>query len=82
MPRDFKPLEALKAGDWLEFVANKAPKCPHCGEDFDIRENEAWFLYDENGPHDVECVRCGNEFQVSSIANWSFSTDEQEDADA
>lgn len=79
MPCDFKPLEALHSGGSFYFSANKAPKCPHCGDDFDITENEAWFLYDENETHTVECRRCENEFQVNSIARWSFSTDEQED---
>lgn len=72
-------LAALKAGDSFDFSSNKHPKCPHCGDDFDIQEREAWYLYDENGSHDVECPRCGNEFQVSSLASWTFSTDEQED---
>ncbi len=80
--RDFKPLAALNDGHSLDFVANKQPKCPHCGDDFDIRENEAWFLYDDNETHTVECMRCENEFQVNSLANWSFSTDEQEEDDA
>ena len=80
--RDFKPLGALKDGGLLEFVANKQPKCPHCGDDFDITANEAWFLYSEDETHTVECTRCDNEFQVISVARWSFSTDEQEDDDA
>lgn len=70
---------ALKAGRSLEFSANSSPKCPHCGDDFDITNNEAWFLYDDNETHTVECRRCENEFQVNSHARWSFSTDEQED---
>lgn len=80
--REFKRLKALEDGDWMEFSYNKEPKCPHCGDEFNIQDNEAWSLYDENGPHTVECVTCGNDFQVSSHANWSFSTDEQEDTHA
>lgn len=71
-------LKALDAGDWLDFWGNNQPKCPHCGEDFHIADNEAWHLYSEDGPHDVECPSCDLEFQVSSLASWSFSTDEQE----
>lgn len=72
---------ALNARHRLDFCANKKPKCPHCGEDFDIEDNEAWFLYDEQGgPHEIECDSCGLPFSVSSIASWSFSTDEQEEA--
>lgn len=70
---------ALKAGHFTDFFANSKPKCPHCGDDFDIRENEAWELYDENGPHEIECNSCRLPFSVSSSASWSFSTDEQEE---
>lgn len=72
-------LAALHKGPSYEFSANTAPKCPHCGEVFDIQEGEAWFLYDEQNTHDVECPDCNMEFQVNSHARWSFSTDEQED---
>jgi uncharacterized Zn-finger protein len=74
-------LKALKAGGWQEFSGNKSPKCPHCGEDFSIRDNEAWHLYDDNNSHEVECPSCEHEFQVNSSATWYFSTDEQEDDD-
>lgn len=77
-----EPLDALKAGNWLEFSSNKQPKCPHCGEDFDIQDNEAWHLYDDNDTHDVTCPSCDLDFQVNSSASWSFSTDEQEPHDA
>lgn len=77
--RDLKPLAALHRGGAFDFSVNKKPKCPHCGDDFDIDANEAWFLYDENETHTVVCRLCENEFQVNSHARWSFSTDEQED---
>ena len=72
-------LASLKSGNWSDFSYLKQPKCPHCGSDFDISENEAWFLYDENDNHDVECPSCSGEFSVRSHATWRFSTDEQED---
>jgi len=72
---------ALDAGDWLSFFANKRPKCPHCGSEFDISESEAWHLYDENDMHEVECLSCNLSFQVNSSASWTFSTDEQERGD-
>lgn len=72
-------LEALEKGHSYDFSMNKDPKCPHCGSDFNIEKREAWFLYDENGPHEVECASCNMEFQVSSWADWKFSTDEQDD---
>lgn len=71
-------LAALSSGDWLDFYGNPNPKCPHCGDDYDIREHEAWNLYSEDGPHSVECSSCDLEFSVSSSATWAFSTDEQE----
>lgn len=72
-------LSALNSRHSIDFVANKAPKCPHCGEDFDIMEGENWELYDDRDTHDVECPSCNLDFQVNSIAQWSFSTDEQEE---
>ena len=70
--------EALEAQGWYEFSGNSQPKCPHCGDDFDIADNEAWFLYSDDERHELECPSCGKTFQVSSTATWSFSTDEQE----
>jgi phage terminase large subunit GpA-like protein len=72
-------LTALKAGDWYEFSANDRPKCPHCGEYFDIEAEEQWRLYDVTITHDVTCPSCDLDFQVNSSASWSFSTDEQDD---
>jgi hypothetical protein len=74
-----EPLKALKSEGWQEFSGNSQPKCPHCGDDFDVQENEAWYLYDENAAHEVECPSCRLEFQVNSSASWWFSTDEQEE---
>lgn len=70
---------ALEKGPSYRFSGNSDPKCPHCGEDFNVQENEAWFLYAENETHEVECPSCDDKFQVNSSASWSFSTDEQED---
>lgn len=65
-----------KFGDfgWLD-----SPRCPHCGEDFDIRENEAWYLFSEDDTHDAECGSCGNGFSVHTHTTYAFSTDEQPD---
>lgn len=70
---------ALKQGPSYRFSINEKPKCPHCGEDFDIARNEAWFLYDENDTHEVTCLSCNQDFGVTSHARWTFSTDEQDD---
>lgn len=72
-------LAALNADQYGVFSFNKMPKCPHCGSDFGVSENEAWHLYDENGPHDVTCPDCEEDFRVNSHADWRFSTDDQED---
>ncbi len=72
-------LKALNEGPSYEFFGNDNPKCPHCGNDFDVQENEAWFLYDENDTHDVECPICDHSFLVNSMAKWTFSTDEQDE---
>lgn len=71
-------LDALNAGPSYLFSANKKPKCPHCGGDFDIDENEAWRLYDENDTHEVTCPSCEQDFSVNSTARWLFSTDDQD----
>lgn len=72
-------LASLNEGpDWA-FSRNEKPKCPHCGEDFDIAENEAFFVYDENNTHTVECMSCKLPFWVNSFADWRFSTDVQDD---
>lgn len=72
-------LKALTEGNSFDFFGCDNPICPHCGDTYDIRENEAWQLYSEQGPHEVECPACEEIFKVSSSASWTFSTDEQED---
>jgi hypothetical protein len=73
-------LKALKDGDWYDFHRNGLPKCPHCGEMFDIDENEEWRLY-ADGEHETECDKCGESFAVIVSATYTFSTDEQPDDD-
>lgn len=74
-------LTALKDADHSsEFWGNNQPKCPHCGNDFDIEYNEAWHLYEE-GDHEVECNSCDLMFSVAVRVTFSFSTDEQEEDD-
>jgi len=71
---------ALKAepGGSLEFWGNREPKCPHCGHEVGVGDNELWRLYEE-GEHEVECPHCENSFMVSTRVSYSFSTDSQED---
>lgn len=70
---------ALKAGDSLDFWDQKHPKCPHCGHECDVSENDWWRLYEE-GEHDVDCPSCDQEFTVSTRVSYSFDTDSQEEA--
>lgn len=72
-------LKALRDGHWLDFVHNDEPKCPHCGDRFDISENEAWRIYDEDDVHTIECQSCDTAFTVRAHCAWTFSTDRQED---
>ncbi len=75
-----KRLEALKAAESsVEFFGNKNPKCPHCGDDYNIVGNDAWSLYDDNDTHPVECPSCDLEFTVTTRCSYTFSTDEQDD---
>ena len=77
---EFAALKAARAtgGDWGDFAFNGSPKCPHCGSDCHIRENEWWDLYEE-GEHTKECPHCDGEFVISTRVSYSFSTDQQED---
>lgn len=75
-------LAALKrcagALERLDFFANKNPKCPHCGEECSVSDNEWWHLYEE-GEHEVTCPACDEDFTVSTSVSYSFSTDNQEE---
>lgn len=77
-----KHLEALKAAkSSMDFWGNSNPKCPHCGTEFNIQENEAWSLYNDNDRHDVDCPTCEREFSVETRCSYTFSTDEQDEID-
>jgi hypothetical protein len=72
-------LAALKASeDSMEFWGNEDPKCPHCGDDFDVSENEAWEVYGE-GEHELTCPSCDLDFTVETRVSYSFSTEDQPD---
>ncbi len=72
-----EPLHALTTGDRYDFMYEKHPKCPHCGHDCNVSDNDWWHLYEE-GEHDVECPLCDLPFIVSTHVQHSFSTDEQD----
>lgn len=56
------------------------PRCPHCGTECDVSDNDWWRLYAE-GEHEVSCPHCNGDFTVSTQVSYSFSTDNQEDHD-
>jgi hypothetical protein len=62
-----------------DYWGNNQPRCPHCGAECHVSENEWWRLYEE-GEHEVSCPHCDGDFTVSTRVSYSFSTDEQEDA--
>lgn len=63
--------------DRLDYWRQDLPKCPHCGDECSVVDNEWWHLYEE-GEHEVTCPSCENNFQVSTHVSFSFSTDEQD----
>ena len=69
-----QPLEALKKQGDMDFWLNKQPKCPHCGNDFDVSKNDAWRIYAED-THDVSCPSCDLDFKVKSSVTFKFTTD-------
>ena len=60
------------------YWGNDSPRCPHCGTECSVSDNEWWKLYEE-GEHEVCCPHCDEDFSVSTRESHSFSTDEQED---
>lgn len=71
---------ALKAAGKhsLDFWGLDQPKCPHCGHDCNVSDNEWWHLCEE-GEHEVTCPACDEDFTVSTRVSYTFSTDEQEE---
>jgi DNA-directed RNA polymerase subunit RPC12/RpoP len=81
-------LEALRSArdgsgrrHFTDFIANKGPRCPHCGEEIDIAEHELWQLYDDEDK-DIECPLCDHTFHVQIHVSYSYSTDDQSDIEA
>ena len=74
--------EALsKAGSevkrYVEFGHLTEPKCPHCGREVDVDENEFYFLQ-EAGEHKVTCPFCEQDFQVeTTVTSYTYSTFKQ-----
>jgi len=64
--------------DELDLSFNTEPICPHCGSEFNISENEAWHLYNEDGDVKyIECPDCEKSFFVQPNISYTFSTDKK-----
>jgi hypothetical protein len=75
----FKALKkAEEEGSDFDFFAKDAPKCPHCGIEISIEENELYWLY-QDGTHEITCPCCGEQFTVEVAVSFTFSTNEQEE---
>lgn len=55
------------------------PRCPHCGKECDVSNNDWWKLYEE-GEHEVSCPHCESDFCVNTSVRYSFSTWQQDGA--
>ena len=61
-----------------EYWGNSDPKCPHCDFIYDIGNNDAYQLYQEDN-HSIECPNCNADYSVySRPLGWAFDTDEQD----
>ena len=76
----FKALDTAKEnGNELDYFRKSAPVCPHCGETFDIHENEAWSLYDREAENvDIDCDSCLQPFTVEVYVVFRYSTNDSE----
>lgn len=57
----------------------KEPKCPHCGEKYDIDSNESYHLYSTDDIEELECNNCEKEFFVKVITSYHFETEKDLD---
>ncbi|MBF7090474.1 hypothetical protein IUY40_02800 [Flavobacterium sp. ALJ2] len=54
--------------------------CPNCQEEYDINENESYFLYSTDDIEELECGCCEKLFFVQVRTSYSFET--QKDVDS
>ena len=70
-------IEARKGRNELDFWREDSPRCPHCGENFDVIDHEQWELVDpQNEEAEVECPWCQENFKVGISVQYKYSTDE------
>jgi len=75
-----EPFEALnkarRSHREIDFCLEENPKCPHCGETYDVMEHENYDLYEFEEEQKIHCPSCDREFVVSVHWAFTFSTDE------
>lgn len=66
----------------IHYFGNDNPKCPHCGEVYDIEEHEAYHLYHQGTEYaKIECDHCEMDFIVEVKHETTFDTDESDELD-
>ncbi len=66
----------------IEYWGNDKPKCPHCGEDFDVWENDGALSlnYEDGGQTMYECRSCRKDFVCVTSVRYVFATAVSEEA--
>lgn len=67
---------------YLDYWGNEKPKCPHCGTDFGVWENDnpLNLSYEDGGQTMFECGSCGKDFCCVTHVTYKFSTALDDDA--
>ena len=68
--------------DSIEYWHNRQPKCPHCGDEFDVwgGDNPQSLSYEDGGQTTFECKGCRKDFVCVTTTNYVFSTAVSEEA--
>lgn len=61
---------------YLDYTQNPLPKCPHCGTDFEVWEddNPSCLSYEDGGQTMFECKSCRKDFCCVTCLGYTFST--------
>lgn len=66
----------------IDYWGNEKPKCPHCGEIFDVwhDDNPLNLSYEDDGRSTFECEACGKNFVCVTTVRYVFATAVSEEA--
>ncbi len=66
----------------LDYWHEAKPRCPHCGECFEIWENDHPLAlnYEDGGRTTFECESCNKPFVCETVVSYVFSTAVSEEA--